>query len=119
MEAKPTESLSQQGPSTLERPATNAVRRNTRKKLTREDYIEVMFRYYKVKADPTEGVTKDTYRIRRGRNPNQRPNLTIKKGMVENIKRVSERATATETQKSACWDLHESSGRCLMYDQNE
>ena len=44
---------------------------------------------------------------------------TIKKGMVENIKRVSERANVTETQKSACWDLHESSGSCLMYDQNE
>ena len=29
---------------------------------------------------------------------------TIKKDMVENIKRVSERATVT--QKSACWDLH-------------
>ena len=22
-------------------------------------------------------------------------------------------------KRSACWDLHESSGRCLMYDQNE
>ena len=46
---------------------------------------------------------------------------TIKKGMVENIKRVSERANVTETQtkRSACWDLHESSGRCLMYDQTE
>ena len=45
---------------------------------------------------------------------------TIKKGMVENIKRVSERANVTvRLKRSACWDLHESSGRCLMYDQNE
>ena len=35
-----------------------------------------MFCYYKAKADPSDGVTKDTYRIWRGRNPNQRPNLT-------------------------------------------
>ena len=76
VEANPNESLSQQGPSTLERPATNVDRRNTRQKGTREDYIEVMFCYYKAKADPSEGVTKDTYRIRRGRNPKQRPNLT-------------------------------------------
>jgi len=75
-EANPNESLSQQGPSTLERPATNVDRRNTRQKWTREDYIELMFCYYKAKADPSEGVTKDTYRIWRGRNPNQRPNLT-------------------------------------------
>ena len=33
---------------------------------------------------------------------------TVKKGMVENIKRVSERP-----KRSACWDLHESSGRCF------
>ena len=76
VEANPNESLSQQGPSTLERPATNVDRRNTRQKWTREDYIEVMFCCYKAKADPSEGVTKDTYRIWRGRNPNQRPNLT-------------------------------------------
>ena len=76
VEANPNESLSKQGPSTLERPATNVDRRNTRQKWTREDYIEVMFCYYKAKADPSEGVTKDTYRIWRGRNPNQRPNLT-------------------------------------------
>ena len=43
---------------------------------------------------------------------------TIKKGMVENIKRISERANVTETQKIRD-DLHESSGRCLMHDQNE
>ena len=35
-----------------------------------------MFCYYKAKADPREGVTKDTYRIWRERNPNERPNLT-------------------------------------------
>ena len=75
-EANPNESLSQQGPSTQERPGTNVDRRNTRQKWTREDYIEVMFCYYKAKADPSEGVTKDTYKIWRGRNPNQRPNLT-------------------------------------------
>ena len=34
-----------------------------------------MFCYYKAKADPKEGVTKDTYRIWRGRNPNDRPDL--------------------------------------------
>ena len=76
VEANPTESLSQQGPSTPEHPATNTDRRNTRQKWTREDYIEVMFCYYKAKADPSEGVTKDIYRIWRERNPNQRPNLT-------------------------------------------
>ena len=87
VEANPTESLSQQGSSTLERPATNTYRRNTRQKWTRGDYIEVMFcyykamadpseGYYKAMADPSEGVTKDTYRIWRERNPNKRPNLT-------------------------------------------
>ena len=35
-----------------------------------------MFCYYKAKADPKEGVTKDTYRIWKERNPNDRPNLT-------------------------------------------
>ena len=40
---------------------------------------------------------------------------TVKKGMVENIKKVSERTTVTEIKRSACWDLHESSGRCLVY----
>ena len=34
---------------------------------------------------------------------------TVKKGMVENIKKVSER----------CWDLHESSERCSVYEQND
>ena len=38
--ANPTESLSQQGPSTPERAGTNTDRRNTRQKWTREDYIE-------------------------------------------------------------------------------
>ena len=74
----------QQGPSTLERPATNVDRRNTRQKWTREDYIEVMFCYYKAKADPSERVTKDRYRIWRGRNPNQRPNLTDN-GLMNNV----------------------------------
>ena len=41
------------------------------------------------------------------------------KGIVENIKKVSERATLTETQKSPCWDLHESSGGCLVYDHSD
>ena len=44
---------------------------------------------------------------------------TIKKGMVENIKKVSERVTVTEPKRSACWDLHESSGRCLVYSYFE
>ena len=35
-----------------------------------------MFCHYKAKADPIEGVTKDTYRIWRGRNPNDRSDLT-------------------------------------------
>ena len=34
---------------------------------------------------------------------------TVKKGMVENIKKVSERS----------WDLHESSERCSVYEQND
>ena len=34
---------------------------------------------------------------------------TVKKGMVENIRKVSERATVTEIQKSAC----------LVYEQND
>ena len=68
--------VSQQGPSTLERPATNLGGRNTRHKWTREDCIKVMFCYYKGKADLSEVVTKDTYRIWWGRNANQRPNLT-------------------------------------------
>ena len=40
---------------------------------------------------------------------------TVKKGMVENIKNY-QRATVTEIQRSACWGLHESSGRCSVYD---
>ena len=28
--------------------------------------------------------------------------VTVKKGMVENFKKVSERATVTETKRSAC-----------------
>ena len=38
--ANPSESLSQQGPSTPERAGTNTDRRNTRQNWTREDYIE-------------------------------------------------------------------------------
>ena len=30
----------------------------------------------RAKADPSEGATKDTFRIWRERNPNERPNLT-------------------------------------------
>ena len=71
--ANPSESLSQQGPSTRERAGTNTDGRNTRQKWTREDYIEVM---HKAKADPSKGVTKDTFRMWRERNPNERPNLT-------------------------------------------
>ena len=44
---------------------------------------------------------------------------TIKKGMVENIKKVSERATVTEIQKICMLDLHESLERCLVYEQND
>ena len=61
VEANQNESLSQQGPSMLEPPATNVDRINTRQKWKQED--------------PSEGGTKDPYRIWRGRNPNQRPNL--------------------------------------------
>ena len=41
---------------------------------------------------------------------------TVKKGMVESSKKVSERATVTEIQ---CWDLRESSERCLVSEQND
>ena len=44
---------------------------------------------------------------------------TVKKGMVENIKKVSERTTVTGPKRSACWDLRESSGRCSVYEQND
>ena len=74
--ANPIESLSQKGPSTPDRAGTNTERTNTRQKWTREDYIEVMFGCYKTKADLSEGVTKDTHRKWRKRNPNERPNLT-------------------------------------------
>ena len=42
---------------------------------------------------------------------------TVKKGKLENIKKVSERATVKRPKRSACWDLHESSGRCLVMDR--
>ena len=38
--------------------------------------MEVILRNYKANADPSEGVTKDAYRIWRERNPNKRSNLT-------------------------------------------
>ena len=44
---------------------------------------------------------------------------TVKKGMVENIKKVSGRATVTDFKRSACWDLRKSSERCLVYEQND
>ena len=76
LEVNPNEIFPQQGPSRQERPTINIVKKINRQKWTKEDYIEVMFCYYKAKADPNEGVTKDTYRIWRGKNPNDRPNLT-------------------------------------------
>ena len=44
---------------------------------------------------------------------------TVKKGMVENIKKVSERATVTETQKICMLGSAQSSRRCLLYEQND
>ena len=41
--ANPTESLSQEGPSSPDRAGSNTKRTNTRQKWTREDYTEVMF----------------------------------------------------------------------------
>ena len=41
---------------------------------------------------------------------------TIKKGMVENMKKVSECYCDRDPKDS---DLHESSGRCLVYEQND
>ena len=76
MEVNASEIFSQQGPSRQEGPTINMVKKIIKQKWTREDYIEVMFCYYKAKADPKKGVTKDTYRIWRGRNPNDRPDLT-------------------------------------------
>ena len=35
-----------------------------------------MFCYYKAKADPSKGVTKDTFKMWSKRNPNERPDLT-------------------------------------------
>ena len=35
--------------------------------------------------------------------------------MVKNIKQESGRATVKETHRSTCWDLYESSGRCLVW----
>ena len=35
-----------------------------------------MFCYYKAKVEPSEGVTQDTFKIWRERNPNERSNLT-------------------------------------------
>ena len=44
---------------------------------------------------------------------------TIKKGMVENIKRVSERANVTETQKIRMLGSARILRKVLMHDQNE
>ena len=44
---------------------------------------------------------------------------TVKKGMVENMKKVSERATMTEIQKICMLGSAQSSGRCLLYEQND
>ena len=33
---------------------------------------------------------------------------TMKKGIIENIQRVSERATVNKRKRSACWNLHKS-----------
>ena len=63
LEVNPNENFSQQGPSTTEIPANDVVKENTRQKWTEEDYMKVMFCYYKAKTNPKEGVTKDTYRI--------------------------------------------------------
>ena len=41
--ANPTESLSQEGPSSPDRVGRNTKRTNTRQKWTREDFTEVMF----------------------------------------------------------------------------
>ena len=68
--ANPTEG---QGPSTPERAGTNT---DSRQKWTREDYIEGVFCYYKAKAEPNEGVRKNTFITWRERKPNDRPNLT-------------------------------------------
>ena len=43
---------------------------------------------------------------------------TLKKGMVENIKKVSKAATVTEIQKICMPCLHLSPERCLVYEQN-
>ena len=44
---------------------------------------------------------------------------TVKKGMVENIKKVSERATVTETHKICMLGSAQCSGRCFLYEQND
>ena len=41
---------------------------------------------------------------------------TVKKGMVENIKKVLEIGTVTDVQKIC---MHESSGTCLVYEKND
>ena len=43
---------------------------------------------------------------------------TVKKGMVENIKKVPERATV-KFKRSACQDQRESSERCLVSVQKD
>ena len=44
---------------------------------------------------------------------------TIKKGMVENIKKVLERATVTDIQKICMLGSARSSERCSVYEQND
>ena len=44
---------------------------------------------------------------------------TVKKGMVENDKKVSERATMTEIQKICMLGSARSSERCSVYEQND
>ena len=59
LEINPNENLSQQGPSRIKRPANNVVKKTqkwTRQKWTREDYMEVMFCYYKAKPDPKDNA---------------------------------------------------------------
>jgi len=42
----------------------------------------------------------------------------VKKGIVENIKKVSKAATVTEIQEICVSGLHLSPERCLVYEQN-
>ena len=44
---------------------------------------------------------------------------TVKKGMVENIKKSFRELLCQRFKRSACWDLRESSERCSVYEQND